>query len=104
MTDAPAIHTMRTTNRIVLSDVVDFLHLVVMSSTNVMGIGMNRGGVHFFFSALTRAQRVLAAARILAMPAPEMWRVGPEPPGDTLRFNLSPSRFLRSRSAPACSG
>jgi hypothetical protein len=36
---------------------------------------------YFFFPALTLAQRALAAARILAMPAAEMRRFGPELPG-----------------------
>src|SRR5260370_35126308 len=66
-------------------------------------VRQNRSQRYFFFPARTRAQRALAAALILAMPAGEMRRLGAEL-ALGVSLGLSPSRALSFGHAPACRG
>jgi hypothetical protein len=58
---------------------------------------------YFFFAALTLAQRAFAAARILAIPAAEMWRFRRAGPGATFALTLAQRAFcaaeMRRRAA-----
>ncbi len=59
--------------------------------------------LHFFFPARTLAQRALAAARILAMPAADMRRFGravlPAPPARLAHRAFCAAEILRRAAA-----